>query len=159
MVTVSNSANRDQTMSTRGNQSTPVQWSPVESTGLRVGWSPLDLPSGLESTGLSVWRSSCKTAKRPRPDRTRTDQDRKFSGPIKTATAVRSSVYRYFKIFKTDKNRSQPVFTALEAGYSNMRYLYNISTSKVMEVLDELSTARRVASENPRKQINDDKHC
>jgi hypothetical protein len=66
LVTVSNSANRDQTMSTRGNQSTPVQWSPlestgvhwtqsrVESTGLRVGWSPLDLPSGLESTGVQL---------------------------------------------------------------------------------------------------------
>jgi hypothetical protein len=33
-----------------------------------------------------------KTGKKPRPNRTRPHWDRKFSGPVKTATAVRSSV-------------------------------------------------------------------
>ena len=37
---------------------------------------------------VSVWRSSLKTGKRPRPDGTRTDQDWKFSRLIKTITAV-----------------------------------------------------------------------
>ena len=99
------------------------------------------------------------------------DRDRTGPGPIKTGNFQDRSrpqprsglqsiaISKYSRPIKTGFNQSQPVFTALEAGYSNMRYLYNISTSKVMEVLDELSTARRVASENPRKQINDDKHC
>jgi hypothetical protein len=42
---------------------------------------------------LSVWMSSFKTGKRPRLDWTKTDQDQKFSRPIKTITVVRFSVY------------------------------------------------------------------
>jgi len=45
---------------------------------------------------LSAWKSSLKTAKKPRLNRTQTAQDRKFPGPSKTATAVRSSVSHDF---------------------------------------------------------------
>ena len=51
----------------------------------------------------SVWKSSLGTAKRPRPDWTSTDQDRKNDGPVKTATAVRSPVHRNFGFVKTDE--------------------------------------------------------
>ena len=53
-VTVGNSANRDQTMPTRGNQSTPVRWSPVD---CQLDWSPVDCQldwSPVESSGLLV---------------------------------------------------------------------------------------------------------
>ena len=63
----------------------------------------------------SVWKSSYKTGNRPGPDRTLTDQDRKFSGPIKTVTAVWSLVHHHFQIFKTDENRLQPVSTGLSS--------------------------------------------
>jgi len=80
---------------------------------LQLLWQTLrvHLLSARTSLLSSVWTSSYKTGKRPRPDRTKTDQDRRFSRPIKTVTAVRSSVPCHFKIFKTDKNRSQPVST------------------------------------------------
>ena len=61
----------------------------------------------------SVWKSSPKTGKKPRPDRTITDQDRKISGPIKTATTVRSSVHLHLANLKTDKNRFGLVATGL----------------------------------------------
>ena len=51
----------------------------------------------------SAWKSSLKTAKKPRLNRTQTAQDRKFPGPSKTATAVQSSVHQDFGNFKTDK--------------------------------------------------------
>ena len=51
----------------------------------------------------SAWKSSPKTGKRPRLDWTKTAEDRKFPGPSKTATAVRSSVSNDFGNFKTDK--------------------------------------------------------
>ena len=41
---------------------------------------------------FSVCKSSYKTGKRPRLDWTTTDQDWKFARPIKTITAVQSSV-------------------------------------------------------------------
>jgi len=51
----------------------------------------------------SDWKSGLKTTKRPRLNRTRTDQDRKFPGPTKTVTVVRSSVFHNFGIFETIK--------------------------------------------------------
>jgi ribonucleotide reductase beta subunit family protein with ferritin-like domain len=51
----------------------------------------------------SAWKSSLKTAKKPRPNRTQTNQDRKNDGPVKTATAVRSPVHRYFGFAETDE--------------------------------------------------------
>ena len=41
-------------------------------------------PEVKEMHVASVWSSSCKTAKRPRPDQTKTNQDQKISRPIKT---------------------------------------------------------------------------
>ena len=61
----------------------------------------------------SAWKSSPKTGKKLRLDQTRPHWDHKFLGPVKTTTAVRSSVFGYFKIFKTDENRSQLVSTGL----------------------------------------------
>ena len=45
---------------------------------------------------FSVWRSSYKIRERLRPDQTKTDKDWKFSGLMKTVTAVRSSVLYHF---------------------------------------------------------------
>jgi len=79
---------------------------------------------GVATKTFSVWRSSLKTGKRPRPDWTKTNQDRKFSGPIKTITMVRSSVYRHSQKLKT---RQRPVlvvstgFSALKSGRSQAR--------------------------------------
>jgi len=56
---------------------------------------PLSAPSPFApatTTISSAWKSGPKTAKKPRPNQTQTAQDRKFPGPSKTATAVRSSV-------------------------------------------------------------------
>ena len=114
----------------------------------------------------SVWKSSYKTGKRPRPDRTWTDQDRKFSGPIKTASAVRSSVSCIFRIFKTDENRSQPVSTglySLENRVILVRHfnnLYNILAQNSKEMFHEITTKLHVCqepSENAGKQINNAK--
>jgi len=66
----------------------------------------------------SVWRSSLKTGKRPRPDRTKTDQDRKFSRPIKTVTAVRSSVHHHSRKLKT---RQRPVL-AVSTGFFSFKF-------------------------------------
>ena len=60
------------------------------------------------ATSTSVWKSSPRTRKKPGPDWTVTDQDRKFQRPIKTATAVQSSVFEIFKNLKTD---IRPVLT------------------------------------------------
>jgi hypothetical protein len=68
---------------------------------------------GTRSIMCSAWKSSPKTGKRPRPDRTLTDQDRKISRPIKTATAVWSSVPLHLAKLKTDQNRFKPVVTGL----------------------------------------------
>jgi hypothetical protein len=54
-----------------------------------------------------------KTGKRPRLDWNLTDQDRKYSGLIKTVTAVQSSVFQLWEIIKTNKNRFRPVSTGL----------------------------------------------
>ncbi len=61
----------------------------------------------------SVCRSSYKTGIRPEKDRTLTDQDRKFPGPIKTVTAVQSSVHHYFSFPKTDQRPVLAVSTGL----------------------------------------------
>ena len=63
----------------------------------------------------SVWRSSCKTAKRPRLDWTRTNQDQKFSGLIRTVTVVRSLVHQHFQKLKTEQ---RPVLAVLTGLYS-----------------------------------------
>jgi len=72
-----------------------------------------DDESTTECCTASVWRSSLKTGKRPRPDRTITDQDWKFSGPIKTVTAVQSSVHRHFGKLKTEQRLVLAVSTGL----------------------------------------------
>ena len=46
------------------------------------------------------------TGKRPEKDRTLTNQDWKFPGPIKTVTVVQSLVHPHFGKLKTDKDRS-----------------------------------------------------
>jgi hypothetical protein len=57
----------------------------------------------LSSFFSSAWKSSLKTVKKLRPNRTQTDQDQKNDGPVKTATAVWSPVHRYFGFAKTDE--------------------------------------------------------
>ena len=69
----------------------------------------------------SVWRSSLKTGKRPRPDQTKTDQDWKFLRPIKTVTAVQSSVHLYFGKWKTGKRLVLAVSTGLLASKPHSR--------------------------------------
>ena len=56
----------------------------------------------------SVWKSGHRTGKRPWPDRTVTEKDRKLSGPTKTVTTVRSMVLYRFQTFKT---KQKPVLT------------------------------------------------
>ena len=63
--------------------------------------SPIE--AGVSSAEGSAWKSSPKTGKRLRPDWTRTDQDRKIPGLIKTATAVQFSVHLHLANLKTDK--------------------------------------------------------
>jgi hypothetical protein len=76
-----------------------------------LGVNPHYLP--LTILKPSAWKSSLKTAKKLRPNRTQTTQDRKFPGPSKTATAVRSSVHPNLEFAKTDENRFTPVSTGL----------------------------------------------
>jgi len=52
---------------------------------------------------VSAWKSSPKTGKRLRLDWTKTAEDRKFPGPSKTATTVRSLVSNDSRNFKTNK--------------------------------------------------------
>jgi len=70
---------------------------------------------------ISVWRSSLKTGKRPRLDRTKTDQDQKFLRPIKTVTMVWSLVHPYFGKWKTGKRLVLAVSTGLLASRSHSR--------------------------------------
>jgi hypothetical protein len=63
--------------------------------------------------GVSVWKSGCWTLKRPQPNRTATGKDRKNYGPIRTATAVRSSVLEIFENSKTGQRPVLPVLTGL----------------------------------------------
>jgi len=60
--------------------------------------------------GASAWKSSLKTAKKLRPNRTQTTQDQKFPGPPKTATTVRSTVHWQFEEWKTEQ---KPVLISL----------------------------------------------
>ena len=62
------------------------------------------------SSETSVFRFSPRTGRRPGLNRTGTDQDRKYDGPIRTVTAVRSSVHLYLEIMKTGE---RPVFSVL----------------------------------------------
>jgi len=64
----------------------------------------------------------------------RTDQD--CMQPQSSLQSI--TISKYSRLIKAGLNQSQPIFTTLKAGYSKVRYLHNISTSKVMEVLDEL---------------------
>jgi len=66
------------------------------------------------SPATSVWKSSYKTGKRPGLDRTKTEKDRKISGPVKTATAVRSSVHPNLEMARTDE---KPVKTGLNRSF------------------------------------------
>ena len=61
----------------------------------------------------SAWRSSYKTGKRLGLDWTLTTQDQKIERPIKTTTAVWSSVHQHFKILKTEKTAVWLVSTSL----------------------------------------------
>jgi len=73
------------------------------------GLSKLKVEAGDERLSLlarkktSAWKSSPKTEKRLRLDWTKTAQDRKFLGLLKTATTVQSSVSHDFRNLKTDK--------------------------------------------------------
>ena len=74
----------------------------------------------------SAWKSGLGTAKRPRLNRTKTDQDRKFPGPIKTVTAVWSSVYHHSENLKTDQ---RPVSTSWNRSLQpSLRYNFYPST-------------------------------
>ena len=53
----------------------------------------------------SVWKSSCRTLKRPQPNQTATGKGQKNYGLMWTATAVRSSVCHFF-LWKTKQNQS-----------------------------------------------------
>ena len=83
-----------------------------------------------ENKLISVWRSSLKTGKRPWPDRTKTDQDRKFSRLIKTVTAVRSSVHRHSRKLKTGQRPVFAVSTGFLASKSCWSWGQNSSISK-----------------------------
>jgi hypothetical protein len=72
-------------------------------------------PRFLENVILSAWKSGLKTGKKPDQDRNRTNQDRKFPGPEKTKTAVRSSVLQDPGYLRTGKNRLRPVLTGLHS--------------------------------------------
>jgi hypothetical protein len=48
------------------------------------------------ANGVSVCKSGLVTGKRPEPDRTRTYQDRNLVRPVRTVTAVRSTVHSIF---------------------------------------------------------------
>jgi len=62
----------------------------------------------------SAWKSSLGTAKRPGLDWTQTGQDRKFPRPLKTATAVQSSVSQDLGNFKTGE---RPVLTGFNQSF------------------------------------------
>ena len=57
----------------------------------------------MAATVVSAWKFSPGTAKRPRLDWTRTEVDRKISGPLRTTTAVRSPVHLNLEIAWTDE--------------------------------------------------------
>src|SRR5271168_411414 len=63
---------------------------------------------------VSAWKSSLGTAKRPGLDWTQTGQDRKFPRPLKTATAVQSSVSQDLGNFKTGE---RPVLTGFNQSF------------------------------------------
>jgi len=64
--------------------------------GFLLGLILEDLDTIL-NTIPSAWKSSLKTAKKPRLNQTQTTQDWKFPGPPKTATAVWSMVHWQFE--------------------------------------------------------------
>jgi len=76
----------------------------IQNQQLRPGSWPNKLVLGSPVPRLEKNRDRTET----RPRGTANSQ-----GPIKTATAVRSSVLHHLKIFKTDENRSQLVSTGL----------------------------------------------
>jgi len=59
----------------------------------------------------SVCKSGLVTGKRPEPDWTRTCQDRKLVGPVRTVTTVRSMVHHKSENLKTEQ---RPVLTGLD---------------------------------------------
>src|SRR5271168_547389 len=60
-------------------------------------------PNMVSTHETSALKSSYKTGKKPRLDRTTTDQNRKTSRPVRTVTAVRSLVHPFSKNLKTDE--------------------------------------------------------
>jgi hypothetical protein len=78
-----------------------------------VGIQERALRLAKDPVAASAWKSSLRTAKRPRLDRTGPVQDRKFPGPQKTKTAVRFSVFHKSGNSKTIKNRLRLVLTGL----------------------------------------------
>src|SRR5277367_2904262 len=77
-------------------------------------------------TTTSAWRSSLKTGKKPRPDWTRTDQDLKILRLVKTGTAVRSSVFHNFKIYKTGK---RPVFAVSTGLLQHLHFTFYLCST------------------------------
>src|SRR5277367_5039541 len=70
-------------------------------TSIQCAVIPINEAFVVSAVVDSAWRSGLRTGKRPRLDRTRTDQDRKIVRPVRTETAVRSSVLHNFKFQKT----------------------------------------------------------
>ena len=71
---------------------------------------PAHFPNFVCFPEISVWKSGHRTGKRLWPDQTMTDQDRKLWGPVKTVTAVQSTVLHIFENLKTEQ---RPVKTGL----------------------------------------------
>jgi hypothetical protein len=74
-----------------------------------------DALTGAQLTD-SVCKSGLVTGKRPEPDRTRTCQDLKLSGPVRTVTAVRSAVHHKSENLKTEQ---RPVLTGLNWSFKD----------------------------------------
>jgi hypothetical protein len=87
-----------------------------------LGWTVIHVHANIIERQLQsilyIDRSVCKsglvTGKRPEPDRTRTCQDRKLVGPVRTVTAVRSTVHHKSENLKTEQ---RPVLTGLNRSF------------------------------------------
>jgi len=97
------------------NGSVPVLFSSQKNLSVRFS-----VPKKGGENRTSVCKSGLVTGKRPEPDRTRTCQDCKLVGPVRTVTAVRSTVHHKFEDSKTEKRPVQPVLTGLSSSKSRL---------------------------------------
>ena len=67
---------------------------------------------------FSVWRSGLVTGKRPEPNRTRTDQNRKSDGPVETEN--RGPVYGPSQFRNMKKDQFRPVFSVSKESYGKV---------------------------------------